>query len=292
MGSKCGCVQLPREVVPTTEINTVESRSRSRSRSTSHNRRFSIGESPLSVHRIFKYDSNQHSKPRYDMAQTMEHLVSGWLRDAMPSQSRTFTAELKDLCCRYASPCCSDAVGRNIDVLLGHWRRHMDMHIDLSLWSRFSLPIVHLEPLFHGDADSMGTGGFQALHEACDHKGSVLVVMRSTSNKQRFGAFTSCLGETRFDERAFLFNLTARKIFGIDKKAGDGCNVFACGKDSDVGLQFGSGPDLVVRKGGFSQNVNQCVPHSFEFSVDELNGTHDNGHFTLRDINVLRVHGI
>ena len=269
----------------------------------------------------------------YDVHETIDHLLSGFVRNKLQndqdqndnfhlSQNLKMLPTIKEICNKYYNHYLSPNINitKNDDhsLILSDTKDEVALinllhsHWNLECMSlSFDLPLFHLELLFRASRDGIDDD-FTMFHRKCDKKGKTLLLIQGTNN-EIFGGFTSINyqivdSETKcrsyYDRHAFLFNLTRNKIFGINrdgKKINLGnTNIFHHHQDSKIGIQFGSGPDLLIfKKNCCNYNINQSVPFSFNFIGDELVGRNQQNHkmdkdicFTIKEMEVFKVYGI
>ena len=279
-------------------------------------KRFAIPENPLTMHEVFEYhgidgesvDSKdfedlesremdtEHHKSCDAMNGQVDCLLSGFLRSVFEElnvhtpqqQSYNFRliSMLRSVCCRYyhgnfssRSPdlliSVHDPLGKRMfdvmDLLRDHWGTH----------PQDGLCFVHLEPLFSGTTEEMSL-----CRDKWDIGGHILVLIESVGGHV-FGGYST--KRTGYDEGAFLFSLTSRKIFPPNKEKAGNSNVFHDDANPQTLIHFGEGPDLMIQHG--EELSNQCVPSSFDFHEDFVGEQDTDGHFVVLSITVFQVYG-
>eukprot|EP01083_Nonionella_stella_P094197 264207_1 len=303
MGSQCSCTNLPQELGSSRNIDRLSSPT------TSENRRFSIQQSPLRVSEVFRYHpvEGRESKEfeHFDLSGHHDHTL--WdnqaTQDVLPTPKHTkhtngfvscniheavdylISGYIRSICKQYHN----DNASKYISSLILNTSSQQKSLFHL-LSEHWNTTMIHLELLFRGTRDDV-----QQLKTLFNKRNTLWMIQ--SMDDDIFGGFTSMAYKhsitKHYDKDAFLWNLQTSKIFDNDKKCAEEENVYYGGEEGDVIIQFGNGPDLIIKKQWHAHNVNQSIARSFKFNRDELIGTkHENGHFKIKEIEVFVVYGI
>ena len=260
-------------------------------------------------------DSNSRS---FDIHQSIDFLVSGFIRNNLDSHYLEILPIIKQICQLYYS-IYSLSIHNDVNTQINsdpdsYYSKILnDMNEEKNLlellhnhWKSewqlipYYLPIIHLQLLYRASRDGINDN-FKMFHKKVDGKGKTLMLIQ-TKNDHIFGGFTSISynlvheNKMYYDRNAFLFSLTRNEIYDINRNGvnlGNG-NIFHHDALSEIGIHFGSGPDLIIKNNCCLQQTSQSMgAFSFNFSVDQLIGKqNDNGHFLVTELEIFRVYGI